>query len=61
MALWILEVVLCMASIPNTFAKVTRSDLDLFNEMAQKLPFDDCDSLMINSPIQGKLDALYYF
>ena len=59
MALWILKVILCMAlfSITDTFAKVTRNYLDLFNEMAQELPLDECDMLMINSALQGNLGA----
>ena len=59
MALWMLKVVLCMAlsSIRDTSAKVTRSDLDLLNEMVQKLPLDECDLLMINSPVEGNMFA----
>ena len=59
MALWMLKVVLYVAisSIRYTFAKVMRSDIDLFNEMIQELPHAECDFLMINSPVQGKLGA----
>ena len=52
----ILFLFLCLA--PTSFARVTKKDVHLFEKVAQELPMDRCDSILINSHLQGKLDAL---
>ena len=55
MDFWPLIIGLCLAiiSMRCAFAKLTRSDLDMFYEMADDLPLDGCDLLLVNSPFQG--------
>ena len=59
MAYWTLIIGLCLVitSMRCVFAKVTRSDLDMFYEMVDELPLDGCDLLLVNLPFQGKPDA----
>ena len=59
MAFWILVLFLCSTStsMRGAFARVTRKDVDRFEKMALELPIDSCDSILINSPFQGKTDA----
>ena len=56
----ILFLFLCLTpiSMRGAFARVTQKDVHLFEKVAQELPMDRCDSILINSHLQGKLDAL---
>ena len=61
MAFVILLFSLCSAytSMRGAFARVAKNDFDVFEKVAQKLHMDSCDSLLINSPFQGKFDACH--
>ena len=38
-------------------ARATTKDVNLFEKVAQELPVDRCDSILINSPFKGNTDA----